>query len=534
MKKMSKWLAILLALCLCLSLCACVPSFDSGDDYDDDDYDYDFDYDSDVATSGVTAVTVPTISWPDYTQNQNNDNATQSQYIPAQTTQNQYIPTQTTQRPTAAQSGNNINVPALPVAQHTVPALPQSTTTMKEATFKTFTGSIATKNEADKFTYTPPRDGTYRFDLINIVSGPTFALTVYDSLGAQVQRQSNMGNDDGYVINNMKGGQKYTIELKQYYDFGNYTIRVGEQTATVDVSSYSVVKDSIVFTGQRNRYTFIPARDGRYQLEFAEVKSGTSFSLYVYNNLGEVVQSQTNVRNNSGVRVDMIGGDRYTIEVRQYDASGAYQLKIGKQKATVNVTNYSAVSDSIEFTNQRNYYTFAPDVTGRYRFEFANVVSGTAFSLYVFNDLGETVQSQTSVINGGGLTVSELEAGEVYTIMVQQYSGSGSYILKIGKQKETVSARVGATIKDSIEYDGQYNNYTFAATSSAHTLTLSGMPGGTGVTIYVYNSLGERVAYQTSMTNGGTLNIRNLTAGQTYTIQVRHYSGTGSYSLKIS
>ena len=60
------------------------------------------------------------------------------------------------------------------------------------------------------------------------------------------------------------------------------------------------------------------------------------------------------------------------------------------------------------------------------------------------------------------------------------------------------------------------------------------MPGGTDVSIYVLNELGERVGYQSSMSNGNTLKIRGLTAGATYTIQVRYYSGTGAYTLKIN
>ena len=518
MKKMSKWLAILLALCLCLSLCACVPEIDLDDDDDDDDYDYD------VTIPSASRITVPSISWPDYTQNQNNDNATQSQYIPAQTTQ----------RPTASQSGNAINVPALPVAQHTVPALPQSTTTMKEATFKTFTGSITTKNEVDKFSYTPPRDGVYRFDLVNIVSGPTFELAVYNSLGERVQRVANAGNNSGFVVEEMKGGQTYTIELKQYYDLGNYTIRVGEQTQTMNVSAYSVIKDSIVFRNQHNRYTFTPALDGYYRLEFAGVQSGTSFYLYIYNDLGETVQRQSNAGNNGGFVVELKAGARYTIEVQQYYEIGDYQLKIGKQKATVNVTNYSDISDSIEFKNQKNYYTFVPQRKGQYRFELSNVMSGTTMYLYVYNSLGEVVKRQSNVGNNGGIIVEDFEPGETYTIMVEQYSGLGNYTLKIGKQKETLSVRSGMTINDRIEYNGQYNVYSFTASGSQHTASIFGLPGGTSVSIYVFNALGERVSYQSSVSNGGTLQIRNLTAGQTYTIQVRYYSGTGSYSLKIS
>ncbi|MBR2319805.1 MAG: hypothetical protein IKA50_03345 [Clostridia bacterium] len=526
MKRSSKWLALLLAVSMCLTLCAC--GLDVDNDRDDDDRD-------DVRTTAPSFNSSrPTVSIPNIRPTQDQNDPTWVYPTQDQNEPTLVYPTQSTVRPTHAQSGNSITVPALSVNRHSVPALPQSTTTMKEATFKTFTGSISQKNETDTFSYTPPRDGTYRFDLVNIVSGLTFTLTVKDSLGAQVMRHTNLGNNGGFVVEEMKGGQKYTIELKQYSDFGNYTIRVGEQTATVDVSAYSVVKDSIAFRNQRNYYTFTPAVAGRYQLYFAEVMSGPTFTLTVYDALGGQVMRQTNMGNNDGIKVDLEAGVRYTIEVKQYNDVGAYQLKIGKQKATVNVTNYSEISDSIEFRNQRNYYTFAPAVDGRYRFEFANVKSGVTFYLYVYNDLGETVQRQSNTGNNSGFTVDGLEAGEVYTIMVEQYSDLGNYTLKIGKQKETVSVRAGMSVNDHMEYNGQYNNYTFTATGSEHTLSLSGMPGGTDVSIYVLNELGERVGYQSSMSNGNTLKIRGLTAGATYTIQVRYYSGTGAYTLKIN
>lgn len=527
MKRSSKWLALLLAISMCLTLCAC--GLDVENDRDDDD-----DWDDVLPTVPSMSVNRPTFSFPDIhpTQDQNEPTLvypTQDQNEPTLV-----YPTQSTARPTGSQNGNTINVPALSVNRHSVPALPQSTTTMKEATFKTFTGSVSQKNETDTFSYTPPRDGAYRFDLVNVVSGITFVLTVKDSLGTQVMRQSNAGNNDGFVVEKMKGGQKYTIELKQYADFGNYTIRIGEQTATVDVSAYSVVKDSIVFRNQRNYYTFTPAITGRYQLYFAEVMSGPSFNLTVYDPLGAQVMRQTNAGNNDGIKVDLEAGVRYTIEVKQYSDVGAYQLKIGKQKATVNITNYSEVSDSIEFRNQRNCYTFAPALDGRYRFEFANVKSGVTFYLYVYNDLGEVVQRQSNTGNNSGFTVDGLQSGEVYTVVVEQYSDLGNYTLKIGKQKETVSVRAGMSVNDHMEYNGQYNNYTFTASGSEHTLSLSGMPGGTEVSIYVLNDLGERVTYQSSMSNGNTLQVRGLTAGATYTIQVRYYGGTGAYTLKIN
>ena len=499
MKKMSKWLAILLTLCLCLSLCACDTNVDRDDDDDDDDYDYDYG----ITTPGVSSVTGP------------NDTQTQST---GNTTQN----------------GNNIYVPALPVVQHTVPALYQSTTTMQAATFKTFTGSISQRNEADKFTYTPPRDGAYRFELVDIVSGLSFTLSVYNSLGESVQRQSNVGNNGGVVVLDMKGGQQYTIELKQYIDYGNYTLRVGEQTPTKDVTAHSVIKDSIAFRNQRNYYTFTAARDGRYLLSFADVQSDVSFYLYVYNTLGETVGRQSNMGNNDGLSVDLKGGAQYTIEVQQYLEIGDYQLNIGKQKETVDITQYTDISDSIEFKNQRNYYTFVPQRDGAYRLELNNVISSTSMYLYVYNKLGEVVERQSNVGNNDGFVVEDFKAGEIYTIMVEQYVGVGSYTLKIGKQKETVSVRAGSVVNDSVEYKGQQNRYSFVASAGQHKLSVSGLPGGTTVSIYVYNRLGERVSYKSSVSNGGTLDVRDLTVGDTYEIQVHNYIGTGSYVLKIS
>ena len=45
-------------------------------------------------------------------------------------------------------------------------------------------------------------------------------------------------------------------------------------------------------------------------------------------------------------------------------------------------------------------------------------------------------------MNGEGLTIKDMQAGETYQIQVRQYSGYDMYNLNLGLQKETVDMRI--------------------------------------------------------------------------------------------
>ena len=122
----------------------------------------------------------------------------------------------------------------------------------------------------------------------------------------------------------------------------------------------------------------------------------------------------------------MQAGETFQVQVKQYTGLDSYTLSIGNQKETLDVTGYTVVKDSIEFKDQRNVYLFTPPITGRYRFEISNLTKGSdhEVNLLVYNSGGgEEASTSYGIMNGDGLTIASMQAGQTYEIQIRQYSG---------------------------------------------------------------------------------------------------------------
>lgn len=69
--------------------------------------------------------------------------------------------------------------------------------------------------------------------------------------------------------------------------------------------------------------------------------------------------------------VNLDAGETYEFQIRQDEKIGSYVLNIGFQKESVDLTNVTVLYDSIEYTDQKNVYTFTAHVAGRYHFELS-------------------------------------------------------------------------------------------------------------------------------------------------------------------
>ena len=193
-------------------------------------------------------------------------------------------------------------------------------------------------------------------------------------------------------------------------------------------------------------------------------------------------------------------------------------------------------SDLISF--KKNIYFFTPTVTGRYRFEISNLTKGSSnkVNLYVWNSRdGEEGSTSYGIMNGDGLTIKDMQAGETYQIQVRQYSGYDMYSLNIGLQKETVDISKYSSVSDSIQYTDQRNVYTFTPSSSGkYRFEIQGLTDGSNnkVNVLIFNSRGgEEGSTNYGLANGEGLEITDLQANETYQVQVRYYSGYDSYRL---
>ena len=101
---------------------------------------------------------------------------------------------------------------------------------------------------------------------------------------------------------------------------------------------------------------------------------------------------------------ELSGNGTYRIVISHSNGESDFNLVIGIQKKTVDISNSSTIYDQMSFDNQKNKYTFTPKISGRYRFDITEA------------------NSDVTVI---------LEAGKEYSITICQYSGCGDYTLSI-------------------------------------------------------------------------------------------------------
>ncbi len=432
-------------------------------------------------------------------------------------------------------TGDEIIVPPLEINNLAIEKLPQNPTSIAVAEIAVYNGSVSSEKQVDEYPFTAQYDGRYRIEISGLYNDTNVELHLCDENGEDIDYDTYCENGEGITAKELLAGHNYTVKIIQHRGFSDYSLAIGMQKETIDITGYTVVSDSVEYKDQRNVYTFKVPVDGRYRFEMSGMQSGTQVELYMFNVLGETVEYDSYCENDEGITVkDLKAGDEYQIQVRQKNEFSSYNLNIGYQKETIDITELSMVSDSIEYKDQRNFYTFKVPVDGRYRFELSGMQNDTEVELYMFNDLGETVESDNYCKNGEGITVKDLKAADEYTIQVRQKSGFSDYGLMIGKQKETVDVTKGSIVNDQIEYTDQRNVYSYTAQSDEDIIImLSNMKNDMSVEVLVLNELEETLESDSYIKNGEGFTVTGVTTGGRYEIQVRQKEGEGQYVLTI-
>lgn len=439
-----------------------------------------------------------------------------------------------TQEKETSQENRIINIPSIEKHTQTIDSIPQNTISIDDAEIISYNDSLTDDGSEFVYSFVAKYDGYYRANISELQSGTSVKLYLYDMAGNTISYDKYCYNNEG-ITACLSAENEYVIKVTQDSGFSSYALSINMQKETTDVSSYTEVLDSVKFKDQRNVYMFTAPRDGKYRFGLSEMMSGTVVELYVFNDLMETLARDTYCVNGEGLTLNNLKmGETYQIQIRQDEGFSSYALLIGEQKESVDITELTEVTDSIEFIDQTNVYIFKVPVDGRYRFEIAGMKSGTVTELHMFDKLNNDVASDKSCQNGRGITVRNLKAGDEYKIQVRQKTGLSSYTLLIGKQKETVEIENKCVINDSIEFIDQRNVYSFGPDLSGNTtFTISGMKSGTAVEFYIYNELGETIASDSYYMNGDSLSIENVPANSNYTIQIRHHQGMSNYTLKV-
>ena len=392
-----------------------------------------------------------------------------------------------------------------------------------------FSGEVSSDGQSNDYEYISPLSGTYRFEFSNVPNGTDLRLKIYNSGWEEMKSDYDLDNGDG-LTENLTAGEKYYIRVEQYREYGAYTLNVGQKKETVDITNFTAISDSIQYTDQKNDYLYVAGNEGTHRFEFSDVPNGTDLRLRIYNSGWEEMKSDYDLDNGEGLTVSFAAGETYYIRVEQYREIEPYTLNIGPKKEITDLTNYTLISDSIQYTAQENDYSYVAENDGIYRFEFSNVPNGTDLRLRIYNSGWEEMKSDYDLDNGEGLTVS-FAAGETYYVRVEQYREYGAYTLNIGPKKEVVDITNNTAVSDSIQYTDQENDYIFKAKSEGtYILVFSNVLEGNSFRLGVYNSGWEELKSDYNLGNDDGVEV-SLSAGESYFIRVTQYNGSGNYIL---
>lgn len=191
------------------------------------------------------------------------------------------------------------------------------------------TDSIEFEAQTNKYSFTVPTDGRYRFEISGLINDASVALYMTNILGETIAADTYCTSGKGITVQKLIAGEIYNIQVHQNSGFSTYTLSIGKQKETVDVEVDCFVSDRIEFTDQWNVYSLYSQVSGSITMTISGMKNGTSVALYVMNSLGETIVSDTYCTNGEEVTIpNVLPREHYEIQVRQKTGTSAYALMI--------------------------------------------------------------------------------------------------------------------------------------------------------------------------------------------------------------
>lgn len=427
---------------------------------------------------------------------------------------------------------NSIDVPSVEASELDVDAITLNSTEGVGVVFVTYSGTISSEKQTDTYEFTPNIEGRYRFDFSNIVANSKVRFQIFNSLGEKIE-DTYCTNGDGVTESELVAGETYSLLVMQNTNLCDYTITIGQQKETINLTDYTTIIDNIEFVDQKNSYLYTVPADGRLRLEVNGLQGNSKVRLLMWDSLNQNIVD-TYCSSGDGTTVtDLKTGDTYQIQISQYTDFSPYTLNLFGAKADEDISTYNIIKDSIEFVDQRNVYSFTAPEDGRYRLEFTDIKYGTKVHLRIYDSNDQSIVD-TYCENQEGETIKDIIAGEVYEVQVVQYSNLGDYTLNIGKQKPAVAVDGSTSVNDSIQYTDQRNVYILPGEQGeSYKVTILNMNADQNIELVAFDELGYEMSSASYVNVNGSISFGPLESDQEISIQVRQSTGLGGYTVVI-
>ena len=329
------------------------------------------------------------------------------------------------------------------------------------------------------------------------------------------------------------------MELYECEEFESLYAQIEEGESGIEREVSELTAGKVAFTeypGEikgfvRKKEYSVTAEGGPCSFVFTKADSKLKMQLVLKGPDGKEVIRQSGLVAGSEVNCALEKGKTYTAVVEAAEGEGSYVLRLGQQKAPLDVSAYELVRDSMEFKGQTNYYTFIPENSGIYRFDITSGEKDLSAGLGLYDSKENKIFED--VITAGDGAAAELEAGETYTLAAAQTGGTGEYDLRIGKQEAPEEIDGKCIVPGLITYKDQQNIYTFrAADSGEYKITVSNMDDECMVKMHVLSQLGDRLEGSDDLWSGDSVTVI-LKEGQSYKIQLTQLSGISGYTITM-
>lgn len=273
-------------------------------------------------------------------------------------------------------------------------------------------GSITYQDQANRYRYTAPVSGTYRFDA-DVSAGGEVRLRISGENGNSLNYGTN-----GLTID-LDKGKTYLLSIEYMNGPCDFTIMIGVPIALTDINGSRSITGSITYQDQKDKYLYTAPVDGTYRLD-TNLSSGGEVRLRISGENGNSINYGTN-----GLTIDLEAGETYIISAEYINGVCDYTINIGVPNEMSNITGKSSVSGSITYQDQKDKYYYTAPISGTYSFK-TNLSAGGEVRVRISGENGKSLNYGTN-----GLT-ADLETNKTYIVSVEYTNGPCTYDLLIG------------------------------------------------------------------------------------------------------
>ena len=243
-------------------------------------------------------------------------------------------------------------------------------------------GVIGDIHDFTEYVFIPRNDGIHSFWFDSVTNDAHFSVEVSNYDHEQIAFIQDITQDGGVYLE-MKPGSTYHIRVSYFAGTGAYTLKAGIAKPITDISAFTSISDDVGYHFQQNGYLYTPKTTGSHRFEL--YASDSTFEVSICDSEMNLIEKASDLGDDRTLDVILEGGKQYSIQVSQQSGLGAYTLNIDAPKPTVDISDYSEVMDSFQYTEQKNLYKVVPTTAVSYQIYFSDFKDDVAFEVTVYD-----------------------------------------------------------------------------------------------------------------------------------------------------